>query len=274
MKHTTTIKNSNSHTRTRDLRDFVRFITVVIFIPWFGWITSNVFGFEAEFETELAVLLTFVIFGTFWCGWICPFGNLSYFISMIGKKLFPKIQIKIPEKIDHKLRYLKYLFLGIFIYVIVSNRLDYFFGDHMEMYFSTQFTTAFIKFKKFAILLVPLLIPRFFCKYLCFQKAAYNIINKVFPFTVISRDTDKCVQCKKCDKSCPMDIQISQIENVRGKDCIGCWSCLDENTCPSKANALSLKFFGRKVSPIYFAAAAIPIYYFITWMFITLYSKF
>ena len=259
-----------THTTLKDMRDLVRFLTVLLFIPWFGGFTSAVFGFEAEFETELAVLLTFLMFGTFWCGWICPFGNLSYFITKIGQKLFPKAQIKIPEKIDRPLRYLKYVFLGIFVYVIVSHRFDYFFGDHMEMYLSTRFTTAFIIIKKYAILLVPLLIPRFFCKYMCFQKGLYNIINKLFPFADIRRDESKCIQCGKCDKACPMEVQISKIKNVRGKDCVGCWSCVDESVCPPKIDALHPMFLGRAVNPIYFAAVILPVYYLITWLLLKL----
>ena len=252
----------------KDSRDLVRFITVLLFIPWFGWFTKSVFGFEFEFEAELAVLLSFILFGTFWCGWLCPFGNLSYFVSLIGKKLFPTIQIKIPEKLDRPLRYLKYIFLGLFIYVIFSKKLDYFFGDHMDMYFSTGFTTAFIKFKKYAILLIPLLIPRFFCKYMCFQKGAYNIINRLIPFTAIHRDDTKCINCRKCDKSCPMGIEISDHSNIKGKDCLGCFSCLDKSVCPEKTNALSFIVLGKKVNPLYFAAAVLPIYYVMTWALI------
>ena len=214
------------------------------------------------------MLISFILFGTFWCGWLCPFGNLSYFISRIGQTLFPTIQIEIPERYDRLLRYLKYLFLILFVYVIFSKKLDYFFGDHMDMYFSTGFTTAFIKFKKYAILLIPLLIPRFFCKYLCFQKGAYNIINRLLPFTAIRRDDSKCIQCSRCDKTCPMGIDISGCNDIKGRDCLGCFSCLDKSVCPEKANALSFVVLGRKVNPLYFTVAVIPVYYLITWILI------
>ncbi|MEA1968061.1 MAG: 4Fe-4S binding protein [Thermodesulfobacteriota bacterium] len=241
-------------------------MTVLLFIPWFGGFTSAVFGFEAEFETEIAVMLAFLLFGPLWCGWICPFGNLSYFISRAGAVLFPNIQITIPEKADRPLRYLKYVILVIFIYVIITHRFDYFFTDHMEMYFSTEFTTFFIKFKKYAIMLIPLLIPRFFCKYLCFQKAMYNIINRFLPFTSIHRNTDQCVECRKCDKACPMGINISTMDSIKGKDCIGCFSCVDEKVCPSKVNAMELRFLGKKIKPLKFAAIVIPVYYLTTWL--------
>jgi len=270
MKKNKKITSAATHTTLKDTRDFVRFMTALLFLPWFGWLTSSIFGFEAEFETEIVVMLTFLLLGTFWCGWICPFGNMSYFMTKIGKKLFPRLQISIPPKFDRPLRHLKYLFLILFVYVMVSTRFNYFSNDHMEMYLSTGFTHAYIVFKKYAILLIPLLIPRFFCKYLCFQKGAYNIINMVFPLSAIHRDEDKCVNCGKCDTVCPMEIKVSESKNIRGSDCIGCWSCVDEKGCSPKIGALSLRFMGRKVSPIYFAALVIPVYYLVTWLVLNL----
>lgn len=269
-----TMKQSKSakqtHSRLKDSRDLVRLITVLLFIPWFGAFTLGVFGFEAELETEIAVMVAFVVFGSFWCGWICPFGNLSYFVSRIGKALFPKVQIRVPENLDRPLRYLKYLILIIFIYVLFSHQINSFLDDHMDMYFSTEFTTFFIKFKKYAILLIPLVMSRFFCKYLCFQKGAYNIINRVLPLVTIQRDTSSCIGCGRCDRVCPMDIQISKLEKINGRDCVGCYNCVDEITCPSKADAMYLNVFGRKVRPIWFVAFAIPVYYLLTWMVLSL----
>ncbi len=102
------------------LRDFIRLMTVLLFLPWIAWVPETIFGMELEFELELAVLLTFIVFGSFWCGWICPFGNTDYFIGKIGKTLFPTIQFNFPKFVDKPLRYAKYIFLAGFLYVIVS----------------------------------------------------------------------------------------------------------------------------------------------------------
>ncbi len=249
-------------TLLQDSRDLIRLITVVLFVPWFGSISMGLLGIDlGEFEAEVAVLVTFILFGSFWCGWLCPFGNLDYFISRIGKKLFPNLQIQIPKKVDSMLRNLKYVFLAMFIAVIIIKQIDYFFGDHMEMYLSTTATTWYIRAKKYFILLLPLLWPRFFCKYICFQKAAYNIINRVVPITVIKRDSDACTSCKKCDKSCPMKIDISNRTTIAGSDCIGCYRCVDQGTCPEKAQALSLRFMGAQIKPLWLAIYGLVFYY-------------
>lgn len=247
-----------------DTRNLIRLLTVFLFLPWFGGLAHAIFGIEFEFESEIVVLSSFFILGSFWCGWLCPFGNLSFFVSKISDKLFPSVKLKIPAKLDKVLRYLKFLFLGLFIFTLISSGIDYFFGDHMDMYFANDYTKAYIKFKKYAIILVPLVIPRFFCKYICFQKAAYNIINRIFPIIKISRNTDTCINCLKCDKVCPMDINVSKEKTISGMDCIGCYECVNDGVCPPKADAIHLKFLNKKINPYVFAMIAIVIYYLIT----------
>lgn len=53
-------------------RDFIRLLTVLLFLPWLAPVIGIIFGIEIEFELEVAVLVMFLIFGSFWCGWLCP----------------------------------------------------------------------------------------------------------------------------------------------------------------------------------------------------------
>jgi len=88
-------------------------------------------------------------------------------------------------------------------------------------------------------------------------------MNKVFPFTKIKRDSDKCISCNICDKKCPMTIEVSKSKSISGSDCISCYGCID--SCPSKADALELSFFGKKVNPLIFGIVAIVFYYVLTY---------
>ena len=252
--------------KIRELRDFIRFLTVILLVPWFGWFTQNMFGVEVEFEVEMVTFISFIIFGSFWCGWLCPFGNLSYFIGRIGGKLFPSIQV-LPEGVwDRRLRLLKYLFLICFIYLIVSGGYNYFFGNHVEIYKGSSLSFKFFKLKKYMIIMVPLLIPRFFCKYVCPQKAMYNIINRFIPSLVIHRDAKKCVSCGRCDRECPMKVEVSKEEKICGRDCISCFNCVDGETCPGKIDALQLKFLGRGVVAGKFSLVVLAVYFAATYI--------
>jgi ferredoxin len=107
--------------------------------------------------------------------------------------------------------------------------------------------------------------PRFFCKYICFQKAGYNLINRLLPLTTIKRDTSACISCHRCDKVCPVQIKVSEKETISGNDCLGCYSCVDKGVCPEKANAIHLSFLGKQVNPLVFSIAALLFYYLLTW---------
>jgi ferredoxin-type protein NapH len=70
---------------------------------------------------------------------------------------------------------------------------------------------------------LSLFIDRPFCRYLCPEGARYGIISLARIFT-ITRDEEKCVSCKKCDKVCPSQIEVSQHPEVRNAQCVIGWA--------------------------------------------------
>lgn len=242
----------------RELRNLVRLVSVVLLVPWFGWLIEGILGYEISFEVELISFLSFIVLGSFWCGWLCPFGNLSYFIGKMGERLFPTLQIKTFGKMDKALKLIKYLVVGYFTYVIAAGGYDYFFGSHMAIYKDNAITSGFLGAKKYMIIFLPLIFPRFFCKYICPQKAVYNIIHKLIPAAGIKRNVDKCVSCGMCDHKCPMNIEVSKKEDICGVDCISCYECVE--ICPKNIKALDTRYLGKKVDPKRFAVIAIMVY--------------
>ena len=125
----------NKPTTLLIFRDIVRilFLLSFYFLPDF---TEDMFNVEIELENEYIVLAAIAIFGTYWCGWFCPFGHAQYYAGLIGKKCFPHMQLSIPKSADKYLRYLKYAFLAMFLTIFIGigvTRHSYF-DDHFEMY--------------------------------------------------------------------------------------------------------------------------------------------
>jgi ferredoxin-type protein NapH len=75
---------------------------------------------------------------------------------------------------------------------------------------------------------------RAFCKYICpvtvFLKPA-----SYFSMIRIKVDADRCINCKKCIKTCPMNVDMLDPSRSRknGTECILCLEC--SKVCPGKA---------------------------------------
>lgn len=57
-----------------------------------------------------------------------------------------------------------------------------------------------------------------------------------------------------------MEIPVHELTKVSGRDCLGCYNCVDEDVCPSKADAMKLRFWGKEVKPLHFGLTAMTIY--------------
>jgi NAD-dependent dihydropyrimidine dehydrogenase PreA subunit len=51
------------------------------------------------------------------------------------------------------------------------------------------------------------------------MRAFYGIVAKLSP-SKITRNEDTCVNCKLCDKSCPVNIKVSEAKEIKSAECI------------------------------------------------------
>ena len=81
-----------------------------------------------------------------------------------------------------------------------------------------------------AVLLASVVIHRPFCRYLCPLGAFYSLFNR-FSFYQMSLERDKCVDCKRCEKACPMAVEVTK--QINSAECIRCGRC--KYVCPTGA---------------------------------------
>ncbi|MGL4607365.1 MAG: 4Fe-4S binding protein [Eubacteriaceae bacterium] len=191
-------------------------------------------------------LLVALLFGAIFCGYICPFGTFQEWIGKLGKKLFPqKFNQLIPKKIDSILRYGRYIVLAIILYyTAIIGKLV--FQDWDPYYALFNFFTGEVAITSFIILgifiALSLIIERPWCKYFCPYGAILGLFN-IFRIFQLKRNKATCIDCKRCDKVCPMNLDISTKTVVRNHQCISCYQCTSDESCPKEAT-LEIKLVG------------------------------
>jgi len=205
-----------------------------------------------NYRMSFYVFGTLMVFGSLLgriiCGWLCPFGlvqDLLYKIPGIRKhKNFP----------GHKyLVWLKYVVLVLFVIVLplaVTNIVGM--GDPWFCKYICPSGTLFAGLPlitvnegirsaaawqfvwKVALLIVFLVLSakwlRPFCKYVCPLGAVYGLFNPIALYRM-EVDSNKCITCGACKRTCGMDIEVWKDPNSR--ECIRCGEC--KHICPKGA---------------------------------------
>ena len=191
-----------------------------------------------------------LIAGPAFCGWACPIGSFQEWTGKIGKKLLGKRYNRwLPAQIDSKLRYLRYGVLIWVIYVTATSAV-LMFQDYDPYFALFNFWSGEVALSAFIILglttVLSLTMERPFCKYACPYGAVLGIFN-LFRIFGIKRNTASCINCRKCDNVCPMNIKVSKAGTVRDHQCISCLECTSERSCPV-ANTLDMRVGKVQVS--------------------------
>ena len=205
------------------------------------------------------IILIGALFGRLVCGLLCPFGFVQDLLYKI-----PTPKFKIPAKLDRVLRYMKYLILLTFVILLpmflvdaFGNGAPYFcklicpagtLGGALPLLAKNEglrSTIGFLFFWKLSILIVVAALSIFtyrpFCKYICPLGALYSFFNKV-GFYKMEFVSDKCVNCRLCERACKMDISVRA--NPNSLECIRCGACTA--ACRHGALTTSYAGFGKK----------------------------
>lgn len=156
------------------------------------------------FVTVVSVLVSFVIAGRFYCGWLCPFGALSEFIGRV-----PLLRTwKIKVEADNKARQIKYFLLALVAAVVFFYRKSHFgnFEVYVTLFSLNGQTMAWVLLG--SMLAINLWNKRFWCRYIC-PVAAFSglFIRKNSNYTSwegcpMGNSPDphqsECIRCNQC----------------------------------------------------------------------------
>lgn len=206
------------------------------------WVLTGVFN--RIHPAGLVILLIILTMGLFlkkaFCSWVCPIGLFSEYLAKMHKLIFDRPR-NLPRWLDYPLRSLKYLLLLFFFWAIF---IEMNVAQLENFLYSPYNRVADIKMMKFfsemspltarvliGLVLMSILVRFFWCRYLCPYGALLGALSWLSPFK-IHRNASSCIDCKKCTKVCPANIQVHSARAVFSDECHACLQCVD--ACPVK----------------------------------------
>jgi NAD-dependent dihydropyrimidine dehydrogenase PreA subunit len=165
----------------------------------------------------LIVLVASLVVGRMFCGHICPVGTIQELASLAPLKKIDIRNQKIPEAIR----------FAVFIAVVTGGLYAVNFMQYTGVYdfFSLALTAGFFVFA--ALLLLSLFFYRPVCRLLCPYGVLFSVLSHVSRYRL--KRTDACINCRKCEKACPVHVAGA---GVSKRECYLCGRCKD--VCPVK----------------------------------------
>jgi len=206
----------------------------------------------------LVIIILTIIFGRFFCSFVCPFGSIHHFVGYLGSRKKTAAQ-KIKQNSYRKAQVIKYVILIIFLSMaafptlagsLQTGLLDPIplvtrsfnlvllpIADSSLNLVSVEqrfYEGAWIIFIIFlSAVLLNLVIPRFYCRFICPLGALFGIISR-FAVWRIGKKTDTCSNCKFCEQHCEGGCEPSS--KIRFSECVLCFNCRQD--CKTKDDVI------------------------------------
>lgn len=224
-------------------------ITIYYFSPYLIIMAAMQHIINGSFIVFSMMFILGLFFGRLWCGFLCPTGGMC--------ECFAQISDKTLKQGWHN--YIKYgiwlVWLSGIIICYVLGKGDY----TIQPFFMTEHGISisdiygYIIYYGIVILfLIPALIQgkRANCHYICWMAPFMIFGYKVgrllhLPQLKIKATKENCIACKKCEKFCPMSLNVTQLlqkGEIKSSECILCGECVKACT----KNVLEYKITNKR----------------------------
>lgn len=183
-----------------------------------------------------------LIFGRFFCGWLCPEGALFEYADFLGVELLGRRSLYTKKANDpdgsgrNRLFYVMLAFASIVVIPVIGGMaLTGFFINPRTIWsqiVNWEFTfgvKAGIIGVSIYMLTTSIFVRHAFCRYVCAAGLMQMLFGWVSPVSLrLNMDAaraQECTNCRKCEKACFMN--VNPRKNRRDISCVNCGACID-----------------------------------------------
>jgi polyferredoxin len=196
------------------------YLWIIVFVVAFGGLWYPILGY-VMLIVMLTLFATSIFRGRWFCGNLCPRGSLNDFVLVKFSRnrkipaLFADLRVRIPVIA---------LIMGLMLYRLsVVFTTEGAFEKAGAIFASMCLVTTVI-----AVLIGGYFSSRTWCK-VCPMGTVQRLVGGgKYPLRM---EKSACIDCKKCEKVCPMQLNVRDIGN--NPDCIKCGRCVE--ACPKDA---------------------------------------
>ena len=196
----------------------------------------------------LAIVLTLIV-GRFFCGFACPLGTINQFTGWVARRGQAPVP-RVEANRHRRLQATKYYLLAFFLFLALMGSVQtglidplpllhrsinlavapivdkgvHVLSDEPRFYASAWF----IGIVFLAIVGLNLVLPRFFCRFICPLGALFGLLSRFTPWR-IGKVSDRCGDCRICEEYCEGACRPSG--KIITSECVMCFNCLDR--CPA-----------------------------------------
>lgn len=207
-----------------------------------GLVSGSVLAFGLMFLSGL-------IFGRVWCGWLCPGAGFGELASSINDRILSPRGVRI-------LRILRYGLFALWFSVLAGGFLAAGGIRGVDPFHLTEQVVSMDEPLKFVIYYMVILVifgldlwigRRGFCHASCWMSpflTGGTALGRLLhlPQLQVRSHPEACIDCRKCNRSCPMSIDVHeglQAGAICSLDCILCGACQD--VCPKEVLKLGFR---------------------------------